>query len=222
MAPLAQTNDMNTPKPNGLAELLNVVDQFRDTRRDQILLDAQTQAHDSIRQAYRKARARLHVSIMEEREHGFHELISAEAQLQTQQRQLRQQDDMALLQRVWPLLEQTLAARWRDAAQRALWIDQIITDALRVLPAAPWRVEHAVDWPADEQQTLAASIQQHTGHAPQFIPIKDIVAGLRINVESATLDGTVQGLLVNRSQIEALLLAHCHTAQGGTGQCATP
>ncbi len=213
---------MNTPKPNGLSELLNVVDQFRDNRRDQILQDAQTQAHDIIRQAYQKARARLHVSIMEEREHGFHELISAEAQLQTQQRQLRQQDDLAMLQRVWPILEQTLIARWHDTAQRGLWIDQVLADAFRVLPAAPWRVEHAVGWPVDEQQTRVASIQQHTGHAPQFIPTEDIVAGLRINVESATLDGSLQGLLVNRSDIEALLLAHCHREQGGSGQCATP
>jgi len=213
---------MNTPNPNGLTELLNVVDQFRDTKRDQILLDAQTQARDIIRQAYKKARARLHVSIMEEREHGFRELISAEAQLQTQQRQLRQQDDMALLQRVWPNLEQTLSARWCDAAQRKVWIDQVVTEALRALPAAPWRVEHAADWPSDEQQTLAATLQQRIGHAPVFMPAKDIIAGLRINVASALLDGTLKGLLVSRSNIEALLLAHCHRAQGGSGQCATP
>ncbi len=213
---------MKTASSNGLTDLLNVVDQFRDTKREQILLEAQMQARDIIRQAYKKARARLHVSIMEEREHGFRALISAEAQLQTQQRQLRQQDDMALLQRVWQKLEQTLSARWRDAEQRGLWIDQVATEAFRVLPPAPWRVEHAADLPADEQQTLAATIQQRTGHAPQFIPTEDIVAGLRINVDSAMLDGTLQGLLVNRSAIEALLLAHCHRAQGGSAHCATP
>lgn len=211
---------MKTAGSNSLTDLLNVVDQFRDTKRDQILLDAQTQARDIISQAYKKARARLHVSIMEDREHGFHEMISAEAQLQTQQRQLRQQDDMALLQRVWPMLEQTLGARWRDPAQRGLWIDQVVNEALRVLPPAPWRVAHAADWPSDEQQALAMTIQQRTGHAPQFMTAKDIVAGLRISAESAMLDATLQGLLVNRSAIEALLLAHCHRAQGGSTQCA--
>ncbi len=213
---------MNTPKADGLTELLTVVDQFRDARRDQILQDTQTQVHDIIRQAFKKARDRLHVSIREEREHGLRELISAEAQLQTQQRQLHQQDDMALLQRVWPMLEQSLGARWRDAGQRGVWVDQIVREALRVLPVAPWHVEHALDWPADEQQTLAASIQQRTGHAPQFIPSEDIVAGLRIRVESAMLDGSLRGLLINRSDIEAQLLAHCHRAQGGSGQCAKP
>ena len=78
-----------------------------------------------------------------------------------------------------------------------------------------WKVEHPVDWKADERRKFLAAL----GVANEMVTLtedRDLAAGIRIRATQATLDATIHGLMADRSGIEALLLAEITLSDGKT------
>ena len=74
------------------------------------------------------------------------------------------------------------------------------------MPAGPWRIVHAPDWPAAEQQALALALAATSGTLPLFEPDATIGDGLKVVADGNVIDGTLGGLLADRAEFEARLL----------------
>ncbi len=207
-----------------LQHLLAKLDAHRQARCEELLAQARHEAQREIGHAYQKARARVHRAVINTREKTRLQLVSAAAQQQTHQRQLRQQEDQALLERAWQPLRELLLTRWQDPASRQQWIDQLLEQAARVLVDTNWKIKHPPDWPAAERGKVESRLVKLHGYAPVFSAQPSIHAGLLITAEQTRVDGTLDGLLHDRSRIEALLLARLNecrvtpAASGGKGQ----
>jgi len=74
------------------------------------------------------------------------------------------------------------------------------------MPRGPWRIVHAPDWPAAEQQALAQNVSAEPAAAPHFDADDAITAGLKVLADGNVIDGTLGGLLADRAEFEARLL----------------
>ena len=191
-----------------VAELLKVVEDHREERCRRILEQAKAQVVTIVRQAHQEARARMHAAIEQERARAKEKIASTQAHLQTRRRQRHQQADMLLLERGWEKLRETLMKRWQDVDQRRAWVQALLREGLTLLPAKAWRIEHPPGWQSAEMLDLSGATALGTqGQTPVLVEARDIAAGLRIHVDHACLDGTLDGLLAIREAIEAQLLA---------------
>jgi hypothetical protein len=191
-----------------VGELLKLVESHRQDSCRKILEQAQSQAATIVKQAHREARARMHAATEQERTRAKEKIASTRAHLQTRRRQRHQQADMLLLERGWEKLRETLMKRWQDVDQRRVWVQALLREGLTLLPAEAWRVEHPPGWQPAEMLDLSSATALGTqDQTPVFVEARDIAAGLRIHVDHACLDGTLDGLLAIREAIEAQLLA---------------
>ncbi len=189
-----------------LPALLELVEAQRQRKCSAALAAAHEQAATIMGQAHRAARQYVRSQLEAGRESARQQIHAAEARCATLQRRQRQQQDQALLAQCWPMLQSALAKRWQDAAQRSAWCEAVVARALHVLPHTAWVIFHPADSLAAEHDIakLSAKLQS----PPQFQPDSAIRAGLRIAANGTVLDGTLDGLLSDRSAIEARLLAH--------------
>jgi hypothetical protein len=190
-----------------LQSLLALVTEQRDARCEAIRAEAEAQAHELLHKGYREARQRMHEAIEEERGRIRHRLEATSAQLQTRERQHRHQRALLLLHRGWEILQLALEERWRVEGNRGQWLQGLFTQALRDLPARPWRIVHPPGWSPEELGALTRQVSDHCGAVPQFEVDNSVKAGLRIHSDGACLDATLEGLLADRSAVEAMLLA---------------
>ena len=79
--------------------------------------------------------------------------------------------------------------------------------------SSEWCVTHPPDWPADEQRSLARRLQASGGAAPRFVADARLRAGLRINAGGNIIDGTLDGLVAERTDFEARLLRRLEAAR---------
>ena len=78
-------------------------------------------------------------------------------------------------------------------------------DAARLrLPAGRWRIAHAADWPDDERARLVRDAAPDAIASCEADP--GIAAGLKVVSGGIVLDGTLLGLLIDRSDFETRLL----------------
>ena len=96
--------------------------------------------------------------------------------------------------------------RWSDAASRGTWIGSLVERALRFLRSGAWTVEHPVGWNPSEGAELGDWITRETGAKPTLVPVAEIPAGLRLVAGDTRVDGTIDGLLADRAEIEGHLL----------------
>ena len=190
-----------------LQHLLEFLDKHRDEQCTEMLTQARSEAQQEIRQAYSEARARLHQAVQHTREQARLRLTSAVAQQQTRERQQRQQEDQALLERAWQPLRELLQQRWQDKATRQQWIDHLVQQAAAALVDNNWQIEHPEDWPVAERDALQARLVELHGYAPLLTAQPSISAGLRICAGDTCVDGSIAGLLRDRTRIESVLLA---------------
>ena len=190
-----------------LQHLLDVVEREREKRCRGVIEAAEQQAREIVRQAYRDARTRAHEDLEELREQIRQRIASAEAQEQTRLRHRRQQADQAFLDAAWQPLQQALLERWQHGEHRQQWISHLVDAAASMLMDRHWLIEHPADWPADESNALQDKLRGEIDCIPQLEPQAGITAGLRISAGGACVDGSIEGLLRQRTRIEALLLA---------------
>lgn len=196
-----------------LQHLLEVVEHDREERCHAVIEEAETLARQTVKQAHRDARARIHADFGELREQIRQRIASAEAQQQTRQRRLRQQADQDFLDAVWQPLQQALQRHWQLTEHRKQWVMRLIEKAAATLIDSHWLIEHPPDWPAHECNSLKQKLSRDFECFPSFEPHPKISAGLRICAAGACVDGSIEGLLQRRTHIQALLLAEIRKQQ---------
>jgi hypothetical protein len=112
-----------------------------------------------------------------------------------------------LLAEAWVCLPDAFLARWRAPETRREWITRIVARARSSLLGVAWRIAHAPDWAAAEREDLARDLARELGTTPEFDVDARIRAGLRIAGAGAIVDGTLDGMLRDRAENGARLLA---------------
>lgn len=188
--------------------LLDLVEADRARQCNEIIAEAQARAADTLAAAQVEARRRMRSAFNEERERGDAQVAAAKAKLQTHRRLHEQRRAVALLAAAWQKLPAALRERWREAQSRRAWVDRVVGEARAVLPSAGWRIVHAPAWPDAERAALAASLAQALGAPPQLVADDTLHCGLKIAAGGNVIDGTLGGLLADRTEIGAKLLQH--------------
>jgi hypothetical protein len=189
------------------AALLAVVEEYRERECRTILERARYEAAKVEARAHAEARRRVHLAVVAERQRAAAALRAAQAELQTERRSHRHRRDLALLELAWPRLRAALERHWADPVARRRWVAGLVSEVLRRIPAGPWTVLHPPAWPAAERDAVLASLTAAGGPPPEPVAAAEIGAGLRLTSGTATLDGTVDGLLADRPAVAGRLLA---------------
>lgn len=190
--------------------LLNMVEQHRQKSCAKIHLLAQEKSAELISKAHAAAQNRMHEFNISLRGSIDRQLSSTVARLQTQKRLARQQSDEALLETGWTLMKTSLQQLWQQTDTRAQWIDNLVTLAMAKLVSPHWQIEHPVDWAKEERHTLQKRLQEQLGQLPELKSDANISAGLRLCAAGSCIDGTVVGLMHEKSLIEAKILMSIH------------
>lgn len=197
--------------------LLDLVDDYRRRRGDELLSPAHADASATIRAALAEARRRVRTAIAEERRRWSAQIGAAEAALATDRRLAQQRHVMNLLTAAWATLRSRLLAQWHDASGRARWIDAHLQRALPTVPhAGGWRIEHAPDFGADERAQCEAVLGP-AGIVARFEAVASIDAGFRVINGHNELDATLDGLLAERAALEGRLLHYLDETAPVTG-----
>ncbi len=199
--------DSDNPNRQTLEYLLAVVAENREQRCAQIHEIAHSQGSDIIKQAHSSVRVRMqhHVQLLREK---YHERVSAaEARNQTLRRQHRQLADKECLETAWPMLREALKVLWDDPVSRHQWLDAAIRSASSRLLKHDWRVEHPQDFSDVEQKRLQQNCTAISDSTVELTACDDIEAGIRIMVDGTVIDATLDGLLQQRTIIEARLMS---------------
>ena len=98
---------------------------------------------------------------------------------------------------------------WQQPKQRQEWVSKIVLNAIKMVPGKDWLVEHPQDWGKGEQKQLRSQVNdEYTGQL-KFANVTEITAGIRIVTVGAIIDGSLQGLMADRTGIESIFLAQC-------------
>lgn len=193
--------------------LLDLVDDFRRQRGDELLTPASAEARATLKTAISEARRRVRTAIAEERHRWSAQIGAAEAALATDRRLAQQRHAVHLLGAAWNSLSDRLLAKWRDPDGRARWIDAHLQRALPAVPhAGGWRIEHAPDFDA-AARTRCETALDATAIAATFEPVASIAAGFRVINGHNELDATLDGLMADRAALEGRLLHYLDEAQ---------
>jgi hypothetical protein len=201
--------------------LLRLVAQYRDSECRALLDAARTEACTLLARTYQGERARLHQRVVSERAEARARIHAARAERDTRERAGGERANAALIAAAWPLLRESLRARWHDPEARRAWVESVIEQGLRVLPLGTWTLHHAPDGPILDWQTLIQDLAVRLGAEPRVFADQTLVAGLQIECGAAILDGSLEGLLRDRSRIEARLLALWSGSDDGPGENRT-
>lgn len=186
--------------------LLELVEADRHARCSAIADDAHERATTLVRQAHAEARTQMRDAFTEERSRAAQRLAAARAHLATRRRHAEQQRAAALLAVGLARLPDELRRQWAMADTRARWIDAALDSALAVLPRTPWRIEHPDDFGHDEREAITARLVSAQHAAPGFAAEARLAAGLRISANGIVVDGSLTGVIADRSAIGARLL----------------
>jgi vacuolar-type H+-ATPase subunit H len=189
--------------------LRDIVEAYRKEQCDQLVNKAQQESREFIRQAYRTARRNLHEDVQLTRQRIHDSLTAARAKQHTLMMQQRHAAALSFLELCWNSLADALQARWQQPRLRREWIEKIVFTAIAVVPGREWLVEHPQDWATDDQQQLSELVEAGSGVRPQFRIVPGLTAGIRISTDGAVIDGSLQGVMADRTGIESLILAKC-------------
>jgi hypothetical protein len=199
-----------------LEHLLGVVIENRENRCAELRDKAHEQARDIIRQAYVRSRARLHRHVNTLRDKYRVRIASATARNQTLLRQQHQKKERATLDAAWPLLSKAMMEQWKAPDSRRKWLDAAITNASSVLLEHNWHIEHPLDLDEEELDKIKYKLTSDKVKHFRLVANNDIAAGIRISTNGTVIDATLEGLLKQKLQIEAKLLAHVKQGENGS------
>ncbi|MBF0401859.1 MAG: hypothetical protein HQL90_13965 [Magnetococcales bacterium] len=182
-----------------LQRLLQRLSQHQEAACQEILAAAEAQAAELIATATAEAKRREAEAVRAAEQRWAEAQAMLQARQATDERQYRLRQTQAVLERGWNLLLTVLEQRWTVASQRRLWVAMLVQRAERLFATADWVVQHPLQWQTAELGIDRAEIR--------FQADAGLTAGLRIGCQGAWLDGTVQGMMVNRQELSALLLA---------------
>lgn len=187
--------------------LLELVEAYRERECHALMEAARREAAELIGRTYQQERARLHQRVLAERAGARERIQAARAERDTRKRASGERASARILAGAWPRIEAALRGRWRDPAGRRTWVQGVLAQAGHLLPKGVWTLRHAPDWPETEWQAQGTALAAELGSEPRFIADGSVSAGLAIEGAGALLDGTLEGLLKDRTRVEARLLA---------------
>ena len=194
------------PHTETVEHLLGIVVENREKRCAQVRDHARQQAEAIVQQAHGKSRARMRRHVTALREKQRQRVSSATARNQTLLRQQQQKADRAVIDMAWPLLRDAVQALWDDTASRQRWLDLVMSSTTSRLLQQDICIEHPGDISEQELGRLKQQLDD-AGRQYVFVASDDITAGIRILAHGTVMDATLDGLLKQRSSIEALLIA---------------
>lgn len=198
--------------------MVRLVRRYEAAEIEKILHRAYATAQERLHAARREARQRVHEAIEELRGDTDAAMTRVRAGDQARARRSELERARLVLAAGEDLLRDALQARWQQADSRQAWVASLLEQAVAVLPAGAWQIEHAPAWPEAERQTCATRAEKAAGETPRFETRDDVAAGLRIGLGGASLDGTLEGLMARGPELEARLLAEYYALRDGTGQ----
>ena len=196
--------------------LLGIVVENREKRCEEIREKARQEARDIIRQAHASSRARMRRHIDALREKYRVRVASARAHNQTLLRQQHQRTDRAVLDIAWPALQQAMLALWVNPESRRQWLDAAIAGAAARLREHGGHIEHPLNMAEADLEWIKQQFHNNTGSQPDFAGCDDLEAGIRIIAQGTVVDASLEGLLKQRTSIEATLIAR--VKQGAAGR----
>lgn len=195
-----------------LEHLLGVVVESREKRCAEVREKAQAQVREIVRQAHTRGRIRMHHHVIAMREKHRLRVASAHARNQTLLRQQHQKEDRAILDIAWPLLRDAMRALWKDPDARRKWLEAAISSASSSLREHDWLIEHPADLSQEEKNDINHALVHGRHRAPGMTASGDIEAGIRIVAHGTVIDATLDGLLKQKTMIEARMIARIKQA----------
>ncbi|WP_137700700.1 hypothetical protein [Marimonas lutisalis] len=183
------------------------IDSGAQAECDRILAEAQDEANAIVTAARAQARDRLRAEIAELRRAGAREKAKVMSRIDTELRQLHQQQAAKAQDRGLARLCAALDALWQDQAARVAWCDQALQEAGRHLMLGAWRIEHPRNWPEVERSAILEKVETLCGVSPETCVSDAIQAGLLIRSDTAWIDATSQTLCRESTRLRALFQA---------------
>ena len=180
---------------------------LQEERSNRLLRQAESQARELRRAAYRKLLQQGREAVRDERRRREKALSMAEHRIRAEAGHRMQTLYAALLSDGWPALVSELQRRWSNEQARGSWSRMLTDEALAVFGRTEWIVEHPADWTGTDNDRLGRSLAALGVPPASLIPDDTISAGLRIRHGTACLDGTIDGILADRTRVEGRLLA---------------
>lgn len=168
---------------------------------------AQHRAEKLLADSRQRMRQRVHEAVVEERRQREMALLDARHRIETAERLEVQRQYRRFLQEALPLLSTELEARWHDAGSRRSWCEMVIGEAAARLPADSWTVEHPRAWSSEDTTWFGRTFAARALPEPVLQEDAAITAGLRVRLDSACLDATIEGLMADIRAVEGRLLA---------------
>jgi len=187
--------------------LLGIVVENREKRCEELRESAYQEAREIIKQAHARSRARLRRHIDALREKYRVRVSSAHAHNQTLLRQQHQKTDRAILDIAWPLLREAMLALWKDPDSRRKWLNAAMASATARLREHDSRIEHPLIMSEEELTWIKQHFHQNTGKNPDLVGCDNLEAGIRIISDGTVIDASLEGLLKQKTSIEATMIA---------------
>lgn len=191
--------------------LVDVLREQRERRCREIVADAERRANQLAQDSRRSARERMREAVDEERRRRQRALIEARRRVETAGRRRIQARYDELLGRAWPLLVRELERRWSTPADRAAWCELLVDEAAALFGTEGWTIVHPQPatgaWSEEDSDKLGGMLASFGVKAADYRTDSELRAGLQIRQGGARLDGSIDGLLAQRSDIEGRLLA---------------
>ncbi len=172
-----------------------------------LLRRAERQARELMRSARRRLFQQGREAIQDARRRRARTLRMAKRRIRAAAGQRIQRQYAAVLRQGWPALGAELDRRWSDARARAAWCEAVAEKAHAAFGPVAWTIEHPADWTPADSERMARTLADLEIPPPTFQLDESVRAGLRIRHGTACLDGTIDGLLAERTRVESRLLA---------------
>lgn len=203
-------NDTKRILDTQMEHLLEVIRHYQDERCKKILAQTKADIKAIYQNAYCEARQRLHQNIVSSRTEMQAQIAAARARAVTELKMTHNRAVCDMLVKMRAELEQALERRWQSAESRQQWLSRIILQALEILPAGNWILKHPSDLNIKEKEFIQTQIKSQAGIKLKLEEVVNMTAGVSISSQGAVVDGTLQGLLTDRTRIEAEFLARCN------------
>ena len=196
------------------AALLAYIEEPRLSECNSLLDKARADVASILKQAHSAARRRVRETLEEERRRARAAVASAQVRLETRRRAAGHRRTRALLAVGRVRLAGALRKCWMDPGSRTLWIERQVSVALRALPKREWEIHYPSGWPPEERRLLDERLTREGLGAPRYVLDQTIAGGIRIQESDTVLDGTLDGMLADASEIEGRLLHYleCETS----------
>lgn len=180
---------------------------LQEERSGRLLRQAESQAQELKRAARRRFRKHGSEAVREARARREKALRMAEHRIHAEAGDRMQARYAAVLREGWPALVAELQRRWSDSPTRRGWCDAIVARALGAFGQTAWTIEHPSSWTDADSEHLSRTLKKLDVPPATYTLDETATAGLRVRNGTACLDGTIDGLLGERTRVEGRLLA---------------